>query len=424
MKTDVPVVVIYRGGYGAVAIARTLGRLGVPMYLVAQEGEDTPVWASRYWVKKTRWDFSKPENDSLAFMLDIGRTIQANHGTRPILLTLADWIAIFIERNSDVLQERFVFPRAARPLIRRLANKWEMHQLAKEHAIPTPTTIHPQSRVEVEEFLETVTLPVVLKPADPYLPDAPSKEIFNSERELMDEVDRDAARGPLNFVLQEYIPGGAEAVWMCNAYVGPEPSRTVVFTGKKLRQVSSTGIASLAICLPNEIVEAQTRSFMQGVGYRGCVGIGYRYDNRDGLYKLLDVNARVSGIFRLFSGTNEMDVVRVCYLDLTDQHFPATALRPGRKWMLENDIFAALAAVRNDGLTVRQWRDSIRGVQECHWFAADDPRPVLSWMWGGIRRRVLAGFPRTSRGTTGGEDSADGVPGSPRTENTGHRVVL
>src|SRR5262245_9324170 len=167
MKTDVPVLVIYRGGYGAVAIARTLGRLGIPMYLLAQEGEHTPVWASRYWIKKIRWDFSRPENESLATMLDIGRAMQANHDARPILLTLADWIAIFIERNSDVLKEQFVFPRATRPLIRSLANKWEMHLLANEHAIPTPTTIHPRSLVDVEEFLETVALPVVLKPADP-----------------------------------------------------------------------------------------------------------------------------------------------------------------------------------------------------------------------------------------------------------------
>ena len=144
MKTDVPVLVIYRGGYGAVAIARTLGRLGIPMYLVAQDGENTPVWASRYWVKKVRWDFSKPENESLAFMLDMGRSIQTNHGARPILLTLADWIAIFIERNGDVLQEQFVFPRPAQPLIRNLANKWEMHLLASEHGIPTPTTIQPR----------------------------------------------------------------------------------------------------------------------------------------------------------------------------------------------------------------------------------------------------------------------------------------
>ncbi len=51
MDTRVPVVVIYRGGIGALAIARSLGRLGVPVYLVA-DTQATPLWHSRYWVKK------------------------------------------------------------------------------------------------------------------------------------------------------------------------------------------------------------------------------------------------------------------------------------------------------------------------------------------------------------------------------------
>ena len=408
MNTSVPVLVIYRGGYGAVAVARTLGRLGVPVYLVAQDGMPTPVWSSRYWVKKIRWDFSRPENESVTFLLDIGRKLQNEHGARPILLTLADWVAIFIERHGDVLQEQFIFPRAARPVIRGLANKWEMHLLASEHGVPTPNTIRPSSTIEVKEFLETRTFPIVLKPADPYLGHAPSKMIIRSRKELTQVVEHEATYGAFNFVLQEYIPGDARSVWMCNAYFGPDPGSAVVFTGKKLRQVSSTGIASLAICLPNEIVERQTRSLMEGIGYRGCVGIGYRYDERDGLYKLLDVNARVSGVFRLFSGHNDMDVVRVCYLDLTDQDIPATALQPGRKWILEDDVLAALAAVRGGGLTLRQWLESIRGVQESHWFAADDPMPILAWLWNGSRRRTLARLPRA----TGGKSAAGRPPKS------------
>src|SRR5918995_2976728 len=61
---------------------------------------------------------------------------------------------------------------------------------------------------------------------------------------------------------------------------------------------------------------------------RGCL----RPAATRSLYKLLDVNARVSGVFRLFEGTNQMDVARVCYPDLTGQEVPVTALRPRRKW--------------------------------------------------------------------------------------------
>jgi D-aspartate ligase len=398
LNTRVPVLAVHRGGSGDVSIARTLGRLGVPVYLLSPEGEATPVWASRYWTTKSRWDLSKPEDELLTFLLDTGRTIEARHGHRPVLLTVADWVAIFIERHADALQERFLFPRAAQPIIRRLANKWEMHLLANEHGIPAPVTICPRSGADVEELLESPTFPLVLKPADRDLPQAPWNRIVHSREELLAEIDREAALGPLNIVLQEYIPGDAESVWMCNGYFGGEPGHAVVFTGKKLRQVSSTGIASLAVCLPNVAVEAQTRRLMEGVGYRGCVGIGYRYDSRDGLYKLLDVNARVSGVFRLFSGTNEMDVVRACYLDLTGQPIPATALRPGRKWMLEEDVLVALSAVRDGSLTLRQWLASLRGVRETQWFAPDDPVPFLVWLWDGVRRMARRRMRRLSRG--------------------------
>jgi predicted ATP-grasp superfamily ATP-dependent carboligase len=199
-------------------------------------------------------------------------------------------------------------------------------------------------------------------------------------------------------VLQEYIPGDADSVWMCNGYFAQNREHTVTFTGKKLRQTSSMGLATLAICLPNETVATQTRRLMEGVGFRGCVGIGFRYDSRDGLYKLLDVNARVSGVFRLFAGTNEMDVVRACYLDLTGQRVPETALQPGRKWMLEDDVVAAVRAIRTGRLSVAEWIRSIRDVQELQWFVKDDPVPFLMWLLERVRRvqrRLMAGFRRT-----------------------------
>jgi predicted ATP-grasp superfamily ATP-dependent carboligase len=397
METTSPVVVIFRGGYGAVAIARTLGRLGVPLYLVAQEGHSTPVWSSRFWAERKRWDFSRPEEDSVSFLREMGGALQKRHRALPILLTLADWVAVFMERNRDALNEQFVFPQAKEPVLRKLANKWEMHRLAIEHGIPTPATACPASLADVETFLENSSVPIVMKPADPFLPQQPEKGIFASREELMEAVGRQGAEGPLNVVLQEYIPGDADSVWMCNGYFGVRPEHTVTFTGQKLRQISPTGIASLAICLPNEKVAGQTRRLMEAVGYKGCVGIGHRYDKRDGQYKLLDVNARVSGIFRLFAGTNDMDVVRICYLDLTGQRAPATELQPGRKWMLEADVLAAFRAVLGGRLTFREWARSVRGVRELHWWAKDDPAPFLAWLGDRLRQGAREGARRVRK---------------------------
>ena len=153
---------------------------------------------------------------------------------------------------------------------------------------------------------------------------------------------------------------------------------------------------------------------MQAVKYRGLVGIGYKYDVRDGRYKVLDVNPRVSGVFRLFRATNGMDVVRACYLDLSGQPIPAMAQSVGRKWMLEEDWFSALTYAREGNLTFGQWLKSLRGLQETHWFAADDPMPFLLWFWtrfrsnvgGTVRRRadqaaaILSGHRQHSAGNS------------------------
>lgn len=397
IDTSAPVVVAFRGATGAVSIARTLGRLGVAAYLVAQDGKSSPVTASRYWADQMRWDFERDEEDSVAYLLDVGRRLTDRHGAKPLLLTLEDWMAVLFERHGAALREQFLVPLPVRPVLHTLLNKWGMNALASEHDIPIPTTIFPASSVEAEEFVAATGLPVVMKGADPFVPDRPPSMIIRRREELFDEISRREAEGrPLNMVLQEFIPGGIDSVWMCNGYFGSDPARDLTFPGRKLRQVSAAGIASLAVCAPNETVAAQTRRLMQGVGYRGCCGIGWRFDQRDGLYKVLDINARVSGVFRLFLGTNDVDVVRACYLDMTGQEIPETTLQPGRKWMLEADIRSAIAEVKSGQLTLRDWGRSLRGVRELHWWAADDPMPGVRWWGDQIRQLMSPAFRRAT----------------------------
>jgi predicted ATP-grasp superfamily ATP-dependent carboligase len=379
-NTTVPVVVVYRGGIGVLAMARSLGRLGIPVYLIAEKGTDSPVTQSRYWRRKWWCDFSVPPEQIVDFFLLIGRQFE----TKPILLTFADWVAILIEEHADELQQAFRFPRAQTPVIRRLADKWEMYLLAKQLGVPVPETARPQSRDDVLAFLQNARFPVVIKDADAYLIQQISKEIVHTPEDVLDRFDRAAARGTPNLILQEYIPGETQSGWMCNGYFGRESQCHAIFTANKIRQVNATGICSIAVVLPNPEVMEQTQRLMQGVGYQGACGVGYRYDVRDGKYKIHDINPRVSGVLRLFCASNGMDVARICYLDLTGQPIPPSTVPAGRKWMLEDDIFSAIQAARAGKLTFVGWLKSLWGVKETHWFAFDDPAPGAAWFAGTV----------------------------------------
>jgi D-aspartate ligase len=215
------------------------------VYLAAQEGTTSPVFHSRYWGDKIGWDFfGGPEQESVRFLSEIGAELAQKHGSRPILLTPSDWFAIFIERHSEVLAERFRFPRADSPIVERLLDKWDMHALAVAQDIPTPLTARPSSREEIDEFAAKAGFPLVVKPADPYLRNGVSKAIARSRAELEDAVQKAISNESWNFVLQEFIPGGVESVWMCNGYFGRRANHGVVFTGRKRLRVERHGCES------------------------------------------------------------------------------------------------------------------------------------------------------------------------------------
>lgn len=319
-----------------------------------------------------------PAEQSVRFMLDIGRKV----GRRAILVPTSDTTAMLVAENAEALQEWYFFPRQSPQLVQSLANKREMYFLAKKQGIPTAKTIFPRSRADIVKFLDGRVFPIILKGVDPRLPQGTMKAIVHSEEELLKQYDRVADSDPLNLMLQEYIPGGDDTVWMFNGYFDQHSDCLSAFTGRKLRQYPVyAGVASLGICVMNEFVEDTTRSFMKAIGYRGMLDIEYRYDARDGLYKLLDVNPRIGATFRLFLAENDMDVVRIFYLDMTGQAIPPAIPRAGRKWMLEEDIFSCLRYRRDGKLSFQEWVSSLRGVQETAWFALDDPIPFFVWFW-------------------------------------------
>src|SRR5204863_2564602 len=93
-------------------------------------------------------------------------------------------------------------------------------------------------------------------------------------------------------------------------------------------------------------------------------------------YKLLDVNPRIGATFRLFVDANGLDVVRALYLDLTGHHVGRSAATNGRTWLVENhDLVSSVRYIRDHRLTPREWWASLRGVDECAWFASDDLKP-------------------------------------------------
>ena len=283
--------------HGGLGFVRSLGRLGVPVYGV-HDTLRAPAAYSRYAAGRFVWDGSA--DDPVEFLRGMAESI----GERAVLVPQDDVSTEVVDENSAELGEWFLFPERSPELVRALSNKREMNRLCREHGVPTAETVFPTSDEEFERFLDDATFPIVLKGAESWVPGTRTSARLAIAASRDEVVRIWAEMSPAersNTMLQEYIPGGPDTVWMFNGYFDARSDCLVAFTGRKLRQSPPyTGMTCLGVCLPNPDVAQTTTRFMKEIGYRGVLDIGYRYDARDGLYKLLDVNPRLGATFRLF----------------------------------------------------------------------------------------------------------------------------
>jgi predicted ATP-grasp superfamily ATP-dependent carboligase len=212
--------------------------------------------------------------------------------------------------------------------------------------------------------------------------------IVHSEPELLEAYEAMEEPGRPSLMLQEYIPGKDDSVWMFNGYFDEYSNCLFGITGRKIHQTPVyTGMTALGVCLDNPTVRQQTTKLVSALGYKGILDIGFRYDPRDGKYKLLDANPRLGATFRLFVGADGMDVVRAQYLHFTGQTVPQSPICPGRKWIVEDaDVISAIQYCRDGALSLRECLGSYRGIQEGAWFASDDWSPFLHLIGGSFMR--------------------------------------
>jgi len=371
-------VVAMRIGLG-LGLIRSLGRLGVPVHAVHTRAT-TAAARSRYLRDLFVFDVVRePAPATVEFLLDVAGRL----GGRPILITTDDVSAMVVADHQAELAEAFTFPHQPDGLARALSDKRGMAELCRRHGIPTPGTEFPSSRADAERFAAETAFPVVLKAIDGGRMDQRGgvrTTIVEDAGALLEAYDGLEDPASPNLMLQEYIPGGPESIWMFNGYFDERSECRFSAIGRKLRQAPpDTGMTSLGVTEHNPTVDELTRRFMRELGYRGILDCGYRYDERDGRYKMLDVNPRLGGTFRLFVGERGLDVARALYLDLTGQPVPDDRVADGRRWLMEPYDLGTFVRLRAAGrLGARRWLRSLRGVDEKAFFASDDPAPFLA----------------------------------------------
>lgn len=399
MTRRTPVLVLVPPSWiGALGVMRSLGRLGVPVYGLSHQSPSVPN-ASRWCrgVVDAGID-GRPLGDPIDVIEALGRAGD-RLGPGTILVAGTDEWATFVAAHDQELARRFTFPHTPLAVMEALASKEGMYALATRHGMPTPGIAVPRDTVDAERAAASLAYPILVKPVQSR-PHVTYKGIAANIGELMRHYRalEERADAP-NVLFQEYIPGRDEDVWMFNGYFDRNSRCLAGFTGVKLRQLPvHMGHCAMGEVRQNTALITQTERFLNAVGYQGIVDIGYRFDARDGQYKVLDINPRLGGAFRLFVDRSGLDVARAMYLNMTGQPVQPASVHEGRRWFREDsDLVAFRHYHRLEGLTLWDWIGTYRGVEEASTFSVTDPLPFMVSMRRLVAATFAARLPRRNR---------------------------
>jgi len=146
-------------------VIRTLGRAGVPVYAVTEEGV-TPASTSHYLTGRVKLS-SGGEPDQAA-LLDRLVEVVDRLPARPLLVCTDDEAAVLVAEGTGSLAGRAICAAVPPDLPRQLASKHGLHQICRRFGVPTPATSCVKTGDDLEETLADLALPVVVKQTDPW----------------------------------------------------------------------------------------------------------------------------------------------------------------------------------------------------------------------------------------------------------------
>lgn len=368
-----PGALIVGGAHVSTAIARSLGRYGIPVWLMANHPIAT---YSRYVQRSFDWP-GADHADGLSSIVDLA-TRHGLHGW--VLIATGDQDMRMIAMNRALLSQYFCVATPDWDTIQWAYDKRLTYQRAASLGIDFPASFQPRSLDEIARL--DCRFPVILKPAIRESMDefTQAKAWKADDRDQLLALYKRAAAlvGNDAVIVQEWIPGSGESqysyagLWECG-----EPVVSLVARRARQHPIdfgrSSTYVETIE---QNEVEELACR-FLKSLNYTGVAEVEFKHDKRDGHYKLLDVNGR----FWTWNGLGDVAGVDFPYLAwrqaLGETVAPARA-KAGVAWVhASRDIMAAYGEIRRGTLTVGGYLKSFRKRLAHANFAFDDPMPAI-----------------------------------------------
>lgn len=232
-----------------------------------------------------------------------------------ILIACGDRYTELLCNHKEQLQEQFVIPYIDRALKEQLENKEDFYNICEQYGLDYPATLvlHKEDQAPFDLPFD---FPVAVKASDSiaYVDlDFPGKKKAykaNTAEELA-QIHADIYRAgyPGTLIVQDFIPGDDATMYVLNSYSDAHGKVQAMCLGHcVLEDYTPAGIGNYNAIIQEGVQEVydQYKSFLEAIGFVGFSNFDMKYDERDGKYKVFEINIRQgrSSFFTTVSGCN------------------------------------------------------------------------------------------------------------------------
>ena len=367
-------IIVLGGSTNALGQIRAAHKAGYNCINVVEKGMHA-------WSRKSRYCKGylapHPYNEKEACLKFLFDLISKINGKPFLFFASDDWMDLVGEQEYEFRRVSYI-PQMPWDEMSKLYNKKFLYRIAEENGIPYPKTVELTSLKEMEGALEKMNAPYIVKPQTTVSQNMVSQAGVVSYHRTQKFANKSMAinwakqllDGNVDFpvLVQEFIPGDATKLYTLTSFSDVNGDLIAGSVGHKLRQFPPEAgrITSGVLEQRTEMFELG-RNFLKQVHYYGLANTEFKFDERDGKYKLMEINTRLGAwnYSVLYSGMNLVKIAVENTLGLKYEGHEYYSDKDGAIWYnVSYDLGAALVLNKKIGekkhvLTYRQWKKSL-----------------------------------------------------------------
>jgi len=366
--------------YGALGIARSLGKRGVAVYGI--DTEKKPVAAYSKYIH--RLHAPKKDEKLRDFLVNFSKQFKK----KPVLYVTGDTYILFILKYQKLLSKYFFYPDHFET-VQKLVSKVGTARLFNDLKINSPSTrVIKRNTQSLPQGFKS-RFPAILKPdyhhvweseqdIRTYIGPGLRVKYLRDLFELQETVPKLSPFGDM--VLQEFVPGPSENCFYYIGYRNKNKGIVASFVARKMRTLPDTmGSETMlqSVWMP-DLLRAGDQ-LLDCLDYVGHAGIDFKYSEDDNSYKVIEINCRF-GINDAFMADYGIDLPYVYYSDLQGiDILPERDYAEGIAWYdFERDLDWIREYRRKHSHNVFLFLFQLaRGYHAYAYFDPKDPKPVL-----------------------------------------------